>query len=177
MEKIDIELKNIYSHGDISLNGSSCALIKLHLIQHKKELFFIPQYIKKFRRLISESAGKIQDICFISGLAGIGWTIELLSQYSFIKSDVNYILEDLDDVLYRSVIYSNKPNISLNHGSLGLLLYFFYRERSIKDTNRYRKIPIYESIVLLTDDISNKIFSILEQKTLDQKSLGDLVLC
>nr|WP_315423554.1 lanthionine synthetase C family protein [uncultured Pedobacter sp.] len=66
---------------------------------------------------------------FASGLAGVGWVIEHLSQNNFIDVDTNEILEDLDDVL--SVILKSK-NLEFKydylHGSLGIGLYFLNRK-------------------------------------------------
>src|SRR5215475_16042885 len=66
-------------------------------------------HLIKARNLLDELSGNIGNVKglgFADGLAGIGWGIEWLVQNNYVDANTDEILEDLDDELYRSVVYS-----------------------------------------------------------------------
>ncbi len=110
---------------------------------------------------ISDNIAKVDLLDFNGGLAGIGWFVEWVSQNGFVEIDSNEILEDIDDTLYKSVVYASDLEISLAKGTLGKLLFFWYRYISKnKYANRLKNIFHEECLVLLTDDLYEKIFGI-----------------
>jgi len=107
---------------------------------------------------ISEHIAGVEDLGFAEGLAGIGWAIEWVAQNNFLEIDTNEVLEDIDNILYKSVIFSSDNNISLHNGTLGKFLYFLSRYKSKNPGNiRLKNIFQEECLILLTDDLYEKI--------------------
>ncbi|RFM26692.1 glycoside hydrolase family protein [Deminuibacter soli] len=106
---------------------------------------------------IGEHISSVQNNTFGDGLAGIGWTIEWLVQHKLLEGvNTDEVLEDVDDFLYREVIYGNESDISLCNGTMGKLAYFLRREWSKNPgTNRFKHICHQECIVLLTDALAD----------------------
>ncbi|WP_222538671.1 lanthionine synthetase LanC family protein [Pedobacter polysacchareus] len=119
------------------------------------------KYTKQAKKLlakIQQSIPNIDDFGFAEGLAGIGWGVEWLVQNKFIKTNTDLVLEDLDDVLYGSVVYSKDTSPSLADGSIGKALYFLYRmQANNPQNNRYRFVCNLECLILLSDEISEKL--------------------
>lgn len=62
------------------------------------------------------------------GLAGIGWSIELLAQNEFIDTDTNEVLESLDPYLHKAMIFDiQNENYDFLHGAVGNGTYFLSR--------------------------------------------------
>lgn len=62
------------------------------------------------------------------GLAGIGWTLEHLSQYGFLETSTNDVLEELDPYLHSVMMREiKKGNYDFLHGALGVGFYFLSR--------------------------------------------------
>jgi|GEM_PF-3492366 len=105
---------------------------------------------------LSDNIHKVDSLSFDDGLAGIGWAVEWLSRNNYIEADTNEILADLDDELYRSVVYSKAGDISLFTGTLGRAMYFYRRLTAEKyPQDRYRRLCNQECLVLLTDEIND----------------------
>jgi hypothetical protein len=103
---------------------------------------------------ISEKIASIKDTGYKDGLLGIAWTIEWLAQNNFLEVDTDEILEEVDDIVYKKVVYSLDTEISLFSGILGKLSYLIKRLSSMNSqTNRYRYICHQECIVILTDNL------------------------
>lgn len=67
-------------------------------------------------------------------------------------------LENIDDTLYKAVLYARDKTISLNEGSIGKAAYFLKRyESRNKNTPRYKIFSHQECLVLLTNEISEKL--------------------
>ncbi|MCL4640441.1 MAG: hypothetical protein M5Z89_15705 [Olivibacter sp.] len=98
------------------------------------------------------------NLNFLNGLAGIGWGLEWIVQNSFAPFNTDEILEDIDDELYKAVIYAPNENLDIQQGSLGTALYFQLRNSNINPkSNRYRQLCFQECLVLLTDDVRYKV--------------------
>lgn len=67
------------------------------------------------------------------GLAGIGWSIELLAKNEFIDTDTNEVLEALDPYLHKTMVMDmTNGNYDYLHGALGNGLYFLSRQGNPK---------------------------------------------
>jgi lantibiotic modifying enzyme len=53
---------------------------------------------------IYEEVNTNTSIDFANGLAGIGWGIEYLAKHKYIESNTDEALEDMDNVIYRSLL-------------------------------------------------------------------------
>jgi len=112
----------------------------------------------KYLNKVQQSIPAIDDLGFANGLAGIGWGVEWLVQNGFIKANTENVLEDFDDTLYTSVLYSKDFTLSLADGSIGKALYYLYRmQANNPHKRRYRVVCNLECLVLLSDEISEKI--------------------
>lgn len=112
----------------------------------------------KARELLNEVSENIADVPvegFANGLTGIGWGIEWLARQQYIDVDTNEILDDIDDAVYRSIIYKKTTRLSLSDGMLGTALYIYkrYTARN-KSTKRFRHLCLQECLVLLTARIT-----------------------
>lgn len=98
---------------------------------------------------------------FEEGFAGIGWGIEWLAQNKFLPYiNTDELLEEVDDLLYNAVVYSEDEQVNLLRGTIGKLAYFIKREWSLHPgTHRHRRISNQECIVLLTDDIAERMIA------------------
>ncbi|MDR6804555.1 hypothetical protein J2Y45_001824 [Dyadobacter sp. BE34] len=128
---------------------------------------------------ISDDIADCANLSFSDGLAGIGWGIEWLAQNKFIDINTDEILSDFDDTMYKSVIFSGTRSLSLSTGTLGRLIYFIKRFNSKNQgTHRFRRIPIRECIVLLSDEVLDKLQAIaslpLGKQVLGENTLVDL---
>lgn len=139
-----------------------------------------PDYEIKARILldeISENIGGVEALDFANGLAGIGWGIEWLVQNNFIDANTDEILEDLDDELYKSVVFAKAASLSFHNGTLGKAMYFYKRLKAQNPNPvRYRSLCNQECLVLLTDEINetllNKETGLLSVETLHQNLTG-----
>jgi hypothetical protein len=109
---------------------------------------------------LSEEIATVKELNFENGLSGIGWGIEWLVQNDFIEANTNEILEDLDDELYKAVVYAKSPDLSLSKGTIGRAMYFYKRlcARNFK-VSRYRHICNQECFVLLIDEIHDHLLN------------------
>lgn len=104
---------------------------------------------------ISENITSIEKLAFGEGLAGIGWGVEWLVQHELLgDTNTDEVLEDVDNTLYKTVIYTRETDISLLTGLLGNAAYFLKRELSRNPgTHRFRRICHQECLVILTDSL------------------------
>lgn len=108
---------------------------------------------KKFLDDISNNIGNVESLDFIEGLAGIGWMIEWVKKNGFIDINTDKVLEEVDDTLYKSVLYAPERNLSLKNGGLGKAVYFLKRyEGKNPGTHRFKIICHQECLGLLTDE-------------------------
>jgi hypothetical protein len=107
---------------------------------------------------VCENIGTVQQMDFATGLPGIGWALEWIVQNNFVEANTDDVLESLDDELFKATIYSKTENLSLETGAIGLALFFYKRLMAQNPyTSRYRKVYIIECLVLLIDEIHNKL--------------------
>lgn len=141
------------------------------------------RYLAKGQSLIedlSENISQVQTFDMESGLSGIGWGIEWLIQNKFIDANSDEILADIDDELYKTVVYSKSANLSIATGTIGKALYFYTRLCAKNpNTSRYRNICNQECLVLLIDELSDKILndnkdSIRNEITSDNLAIRDI---
>jgi len=135
--KIDEIAINIFNNHDSSPNlmgGKSGELIFTAYYSKYRENY---TYQEKINPLLSDIfdnvKGGFRFPTFASGLAGIGWTVELLTQNGFIKADTNSIIGSLDDFLYPYMHqYIKQGNYDYLHGAIGIGLYYLNRQKNPK---------------------------------------------
>lgn len=127
---------------------------------------------------ISENIEMVKDNGFKNGLAGIGWSIEWLSQNKILEGiNTDEILEDFDDLLYKTVVFTNNNDFTILYGNLGLFKYFHARCGSKnKGTHRYRKIVNQECLSILEDRVRQHLLNKdLEFDVKNIQALGDIL--
>ncbi|MCC8144922.1 MAG: hypothetical protein LIO93_00460, partial [Bacteroidales bacterium] len=76
---------------------------------------------------IQQQIHENSPLSYARGLAGIGCGREYLSQHHFIQTETDDILEELDGIIFRSVIYKEFTDTSLHTGICGLGRYLLFR--------------------------------------------------
>lgn len=103
----------------------------------------------------AEEVTTINNYTFDNGVTGLGWLIAFLIQKEHIGGNVDEILEDVDDNIYKFTIKSilSEPT---NVDQL-LELVTFYQQRftdGIANHNFYRKFSHFECMKLLTEKLN-----------------------
>jgi len=181
MKSID----NIATGGNLGLHrgkmGACICYFKYFRQTGEKSL---RQKAKKILIQIAEDIGQIDDYSFMDGLMGIGWGIELISQFNYLKVNTNEVLEDLDDEIYKLILYNKSENISLEKGTLGKILYTYRRIKSIGGkSDFYRDTVLLECLMLSIDELYEYLIdnrnSPLKKRLVEQDSenLAQLSQC
>ena len=107
---------------------------------------------------------------FCAGIAGYGWTLELLAQQKMIEVDLDEILEEIDDYLKVEMLLDFKDGYyDYLHGGGGVLLYFLQRlQGKSSRNNKYIKY-IEEAIDILfsqrvKDEMGTRWVSLIDHK-------------
>ena len=93
---------------------------------------------------------------FEHGLAGIGWGIEYLTRNGFLEADTDEVLEDFDNRIYKSIVFTDNLPINVENGLLGYAFYILTRMESCHDSVTYSflknlMIEIVNRIVVLVN--------------------------
>lgn len=125
----------------------------------------------------------INNTNFTTGLKGIGWSIEFISQRNFIKVNTDKVLYDFDDLLFKQVSCFKSKSLALEDGLLGTAYYFYSRILAQNERNHpYRQILNDRCLIFLIDEIKEFIY---EDKTfnskiniefIDDKTLGQTIM-
>jgi len=164
MEKILVALIKNYKDNDQSpddlglTNGKTgLGLAYFILSKYTKDQAFADKGFDMFDA-VTENIAHINEINFSNGLAGIGWVIEWLVQNNFFEANTDEILEDVDNAIYKALMFAPDNNLSLGNGTLGKLLYFFKRMQSINaNVNRFKTITHETCLIVLTDELRDKL--------------------
>ena len=92
------------------------------------------------------------------GMAGVGWTLQHLTNIGFMDEEVTYQLNDWDHLIFESAINDlNNKNYDLMHGAIGKGVYFIERLAGNVDT-RPKLEKLTESILHLSHQASQEIY-------------------
>lgn len=185
-KRIDL-LPEMINHKDVGLYHGKMGLCLAHYIKGRMD----EAYTLKAESLFDEIIEDLADVNiynFSDGLMGIGWAVEWLTQHNFITLNTDEFLEELDDEIYKLIMYSKAKKIDLNTGTLGRILYL-YKRVTAQNSNRnfYKEVCNKECLVLLIDELYEKLISgenaILHQEeefeSADLKSISQalIMLC
>lgn len=155
--------------------GKSGKAILLYLLYRSSSDKQLSEAALEMLNSVSDSIANEEQLDFANGIAGIGWAVEWIAQNGFLEINTNEILEEIDDALYKSVVFGSDKNISLANGTLGKLLFFLSRYKSRNpNTHRLKNIFHEECLVLLSDDLHEKLLSdtgILKKEKLSENDL------
>ncbi|QPH38945.1 lanthionine synthetase LanC family protein [Pedobacter endophyticus] len=151
-------LPKVLNH-DLGLYNGKMGACVAYYIKGASNSRYKTMAAKMFDEIIDNIAN-VECYSFSEGLLGIGWAIEWLNQNNFIKLDTDDFLEDLDDEIYKLIMYSKARSIDLNTGTVGRILYL-YKRVTAQNPNRnfYRDICNKECLVLLIDELHEKLLT------------------
>jgi hypothetical protein len=128
---------------------------------------------------IYEEISSTTPICFETGLAGIGWGMEFLSQNKFIEIDTDEALKDLDNEIFNEIVYNTPRELSLTKGILGIGAYLLMRISNRPPENRdIFKLTNQQALVFLIDELDRKtqdISKIISEPSYDGSKIFDLL--
>lgn len=79
--------------------------------------------------------GRLSFSAFDNGLAGIGWCLEYLIEHKFCEGNADYILEDVDTAVFKTINEQTQIPLNLQQGLIGYLLYITSRLKN-KDAKK-----------------------------------------
>lgn len=137
---------------------------------------------------IMRNINLINNTNFTTGLKGIGWSIEFISQRNFVKVNTDKVLYDFDDLLFKQVSCFKSKSLALEDGLLSTAYYFYLRILAQNErTQPYRQILNDRCLIFLIDEIKEFIYedktfnSKINTEFIDDKTLGQtfmfLYLC
>ncbi len=105
---------------------------------------------------IFKQIGQMKAFDIINGLAGIGLGFDYLIENEFVEGNINHILKDIDNVLFRKICDVNKLNDSDLLLQLQLIYYFIIRLQK-QNKNSENEYLFREAIISTINHISEKI--------------------
>lgn len=103
---------------------------------------------------ILEKSHSLTSANFEDGLAGIGVGLTYLVKKGYVNADLNVLLSDLDNVIYKYLIFDEDESSLLVKDILGYLFYYYLRLKEQKSTDNYIEKNM---IIFLVDTLSRKI--------------------
>jgi len=129
---------------------------------------------ESFQKLITELYDE-ENTTFGSGVVGMAWRLEWIVKkklfLGFDLHEVEGILEDVDNFIYKRTIYQNASDFSLADGLLGDLYYLVNRLDRISP--EVKKIPIAKCIFILIDRLSTAFSAIASSNVGSSKNVND----
>ncbi|MEI2271708.1 hypothetical protein OHD16_06100 [Sphingobacterium sp. ML3W] len=129
---------------------------------------------ESFQKLIAELYDE-ENTTFGSGVVGMAWRLEWIVKkklfLGFDLHEVEEILEDVDNFIYKRTIYQNASDFSLTDGLLGDLYYLVNRLDRISP--EVKKIPIAKCIFILIDRLSTAFSAIVSSNVGSSKNVND----
>jgi lantibiotic modifying enzyme len=144
----------------IEQNGLSCSNHGLMHGNMGMSIFFYhlarntnnPEYDKIAGDLLDkafDNMSVLASVDFENGLAGIGWGIEHLVQNNFIEADIDEILEEADNKVFKALNENPVSSFELDNGLTGYLFYLIYRLKN-KTPSFSMAAQINKELIILT---------------------------
>ena len=126
-------------------------------------LFLMARFNNKNKKRFSERAfSLLEDIQknisvnttfdYANGIAGIGTALIFLVQEEFLEGDVNEILSEFDDFLFKKIYFTNYDDLSLENGLMGLGYYFIHRVKNMnKKQENFTKLSFDHLLIVIQD--------------------------
>lgn len=133
-------------------------------------------FAEKLLQQIFASASNISVINFPVGLSGIGWGIHHLLEEGFVTGNFDDVLQDVDDLLFRTVHFEWLDDKKRNRLEfIWLLLYYVDRLRTMK--NREEKRLAQKTVIRILNHIEDFYSDVLwEQPVIFNLEMYDLAL-
>lgn len=117
------------------------------------------KYKKKAEDLLDnifQNISKINSINVNDGLAGIGLGLHYLIKEKYIKGNINIVLEDIDDLIFKHLSYSKYSDTIPLPSKIQILYYLYIRIKEQKAQSESYHL-LEELIILTVNDIYEKI--------------------
>ena len=126
---------------------------------------------------ILEQVANMKEYDIESGLAGIGLGIDYLVENEYVKGNINDILEDVDDILFKQICNLKKKDDDDISLQLQLLYYFIVRLKK-QNKNSENEYFFREVLIEIINSISEKIYSFFleEQISFTLKNISNISL-
>jgi len=102
-----------------------------------------------------------QSIDVEDGLAGVGLGVTYLIKNRFVEGDINELLEGIDSIIYRRIVFQKDPSQFLSTQLLHLTCYLYIRLKEQTDNNSrilYQDL-IIKTLNMLYDQIDDEFLS------------------
>ena len=130
---------------------------------------------QEYQEVLEKLIGEVYDAVdastfpadFEEGLAGIAWGICYLTRNNFVNADLDEILSEVDDRIYKYLI-ENIETLPLNikPGILGYLFYYIYRLESSTGSGEKSNEHIFRMICA---DLINRLGKMIEEETFQSR--------
>lgn len=100
-----------------------------------------------------------------TGLSGIAIGIDILYSKKIIGGDINLILEEIDNVIYKAIVFGKISSYNLQPFDIMLLLYYLYVRYKRQD-DEFHKFVFKELIIKITELLYNQLNSELFREPL-----------
>ncbi|MET4082945.1 hypothetical protein ABIB40_002912 [Pedobacter sp. UYP30] len=145
------------------INGLMGETIFKFYLSRKNKDPELEKFAEQLLEQVAEQISFVDSFDYANGLAGIGFGIEWLSQNGYLDENTDELLEEIDNELYKSVVYAKNKVQDLFYGTLGKAHYFHKRlQAKNPNQNRYKRICLIECLILLSDELSEYL---LEENT------------
>lgn len=149
-------------HGKLGLS------IYFHQLARKTENKDFQKIAENLVEEISEKLGIAKlSMDFENGLAGISWGISYLVKSGFVEADLDDVLGELDDQIYR-FLEDQKANLTSNfkNGLIGFLFYCLDRLDSALKSGHSSNIYIFQK---LGSELLNQLGQLVEEERLRER--------
>jgi len=141
-----------------------------HILQNSLGNRNIHEFENSLDKLI-EVADQKNDYSLSSGLLGIGWLISFLNQYEIFDLDVEQILSEIDDQVYRlaiNEIVTEPPNLE----RIIEIVTYYQQRLKISFRSFYRGLIAQEATLLLID----RILAIISSRKISPSAMSKILL-
>ena len=130
---------------------------------------------QEYQEILEKLIGEVYDAVdestfpadFEDGLAGIAWGICYLTRNNFVNADLDEILSEVDDRIYKYLIENiEKLPVNIKQGILGYLLYYLYRLGSTTGSGEKNNEYVFRMICA---DLINRLGQRIEEDTFQSR--------
>ena len=133
--------------------GWSIYLYHMSEIESNQEYQTIAEQL--LDQILQRDLSRNHSIAVEDGLAGVGLGIIHLIKNQFVEGDINRLLEDIDNAIYRRIVFQENQSQFLPNHLLHLIGYLYIRLQDQTDTNS--QILYQDLIIKVLNQLYNQI--------------------
>lgn len=153
---------------DISLglaNGKMGLCIYFYTLSQIHEDASYKETAERLLGEIFDSIDSVNTIDVRTGLAGIALAVDYLIKHNFVKGDVNNILSDVDDLIFKNLLYTKNSEL-LDSLSLIHILYFLCIRLKVQKKDSENEYLYKELIIKTINDLYKSLPSDFNEEPL-----------